>query len=203
MTTNPVSALRAAFPSPRKSIQAAGARWCQACGMKRPELRSVDARAMWIRRARFEDVSEILRLIERSLEHGCRDVYDARQRRAVFLGYASSLFVEALAPYETLAATSGDRLVGAAQIDPRSGLLRALFVDAGCERRGVGRALLAAVESRARAAGCTRVGGAMSLNAVEFYRRAGFRSRGRPRALHEGPVLVPVQWMEKPLGSAR
>jgi GNAT superfamily N-acetyltransferase len=168
--------------------------------MKQRELLPVGAPSMSIRLGRFEDVSAILRLIERALEHGCRDVYDERQRRSVYLGYASSLFIEALGPFETLVAEMGGRLVGATQIDPRTGLLRALFVDAGFQGQGVGRALLVAIESRARAAHCQALCGAMSLNAVGFYRRAGFRTRSGPEPLRGAPAWVPVLWMEKPLG---
>ncbi len=168
--------------------------------MKQRELLPVGAPSMSIRFARFEDISGILRLIEGALEHGCRDVYDERQRRSVYVGYASSLFIEALGPFETLVAEMGGRLVGATQIDPRTGLLRALFVDAEFQGQGVGHALLAAIESRAHAARCERLFGAMSLNAVEFYRRAGFRARGGPEGLRGAPTWVPVQWMDKVLG---
>ena len=171
--------------------------------MKQRELLPVGAPPMSIRLARFEDISGILRLIERALEHGCRDVYDERQRRAVYLAYASSLFIEALAPFVTLVAEIGGRLVGAAQLDPRKGLLRALFADAGFQGQGVGRALLGAIESRALAARCQRLRGAMSMNAVEFYLRVGFRERGGPHGLPGVPTWVPVQWMDKTLGVGR
>ena len=171
--------------------------------MKQRELLPVGAPSLSIRFARFEDVSGILRVIERALEHGCRDVYDERQRRSVYLGYASSLFIEALGPFETLVAEIGGRLVGATQLDPRMGLLRALFVDTGFERQGVGHALLHAIESRARAARRERLCGAMSLNAVEFYRRAGFRARGGPEGLRGARTWVPVLWMDKLLDDAR
>jgi GNAT superfamily N-acetyltransferase len=169
--------------------------------MKQRDLLPAGLPSMSIRFARFEDVSGILRLIERALEHGCRDVYDERQRRSVYLAYACSLFMEALGPFETLVAEIGGRLVGATQVDPRTGLLRALFVDAGFQGKGVGHALLAAIESRARSARCQRLCGAMSLNAVEFYRRAGFRAPGGPEGLRGASIWVPVLWMEKPLGS--
>ncbi len=175
-------------------------RWWQASIMKQPESLPVGGPSISMRFARFEDVTGILRLIERALEHGCRDAYDERQRRSIFLGYASSLFIEALAPFETVLAEIDGRLIGAAQIDPRAGLLRALFVDAGFQGQGVGRRLLATIESRARAAHCNRLCGAMSLNAVEFYRRAGFLARGGPEHLGGNPTSVPVLWMEKPLG---
>jgi GNAT superfamily N-acetyltransferase len=169
--------------------------------MKQRELVPVGAKSLSMRFARFEDVSGILRLIERALEYGCRDDYDERQRRQVFLEYASSLFLEALGPFETLVAEIGGRLVGVAQLDPRIGLLRALFVDAGFQGQGVGRALLAAIEARARAARCKRLYGAMSLNAVGFYGRVGFRARGGPERLRGAWTSVPVVWMDKPLGA--
>jgi putative acetyltransferase len=170
--------------------------------MKQRELLPAGASSLSIRLARFEDVSGMLRLIERAIEHGCRDDYDERQRRSVYLGYASSLFIEALGPFETLVAEVDGRLVGATQLDPRRGLLRALFVDAGFQGQGVGQALLAAIEARARAAHCRRLCGAMSLNAVGFYGRAGFRARGGPEGLRGARTFVPVLWMEKPLGDA-
>lgn len=164
--------------------------------MKESEL-AVGSPPLSMRRARFEDVAAILRLIERAVEHGCRGHYDACQRRAVFVSYASSLFVDVLGPCETLVAQLDGRLVGAAQLDPRAGLLRALFVDAELQGRGVGHALLAAVEARARAAHCGRLYGAMSLNAVPFYRRAGFHARGVPERVGSGATTVPVLWMAK------
>jgi GNAT superfamily N-acetyltransferase len=152
-----------------------------------------------MRAARFEDVAGILRLIERAIEHGCRDHYDETQRWAVFLGYASTLFVEALGPFATVVAEVDGRLAGVGQVDLAGGGLRALFVDAAFQGQGVGRSLLAAIEARARAAGCTRLGGAMSLNAVPFYAAAGFRPMGPPERLRSAEAWVPVLRMRKPL----
>jgi putative acetyltransferase len=154
---------------------------------------------MSMRFARFEDVPEILRLIERAIEHGCRDHYDERQRRSVYLGYASTLFLEALGPFETWVVDANGRMVGAAQIDAKAGLLRALFVDAALQGRGLGRALLASVEARVRVAESDFIFGAMSLNAVPFYQRAGFRARGGPERIRGIQAWLPVLWMDKRL----
>jgi putative acetyltransferase len=152
-----------------------------------------------LRSARFEDVSALLLLIEGAIARGCRDHYDRAQRRAVYLGYASNLFVDALGPFVTLVAEIGGRPAAVAQLDVAAGALRALFVDEALQGQGLGRALLAAVEARARAAGCRRLRGAMSLNAVPFYARAGFHPCDGPDRLVGAGVRVPVAWMEKSL----
>ena len=168
--------------------------------MRRRQLRcGRDAPTLSVRAARFEDVSAILRLIEGAIEHGCRDHYDRVQRRAVYLGYASNMFVDAVGPFQTLAAEIGGQLVAVAQLDVAAGALRALFVDAAAQGQGVGRALLAAVEARARAAGCSRLRGAMSLNASRSMRRPGFLPCGGPTRLLSAGLRVPVTWMEKSL----
>jgi GNAT superfamily N-acetyltransferase len=141
----------------------------------------------------------LLQLIERAVEHGCRVHYDATQRRAVYLTYAANLFVDAVGPFQTLVAEIAGQLVAVAQLDVDAGQLRALFVDAAVQGRGVGSAMLAAVETRARVAGCASLRGAMSLNAVPFYERAGFRPMGGPTQLRNAGVAVPVLWMEKSL----
>lgn len=154
-----------------------------------------------MRAARFEDVPAILRLIERAIEHDCRDHYDPAQLWAVYHGYASNLFVDAAGPFETFAAELDGRIAVFAQLDLASGGLRALFVDAPFQGQGLGRALLAAVEERARAAGCAHLFGAMSLNAVPFYTRAGFHPHPGPERLLTAGIRVPVVRMRKALRS--
>jgi putative acetyltransferase len=151
------------------------------------------------RPVRFEDVPEVLRLIRRAVDHGCRGYYDAPQRGAVYAGYATTLFVESLGPFETVVAEELGRVAAVAQLDPADGRLRALFVDGDLQQRGLGRALLAHVEARARARGCVRLHGAMSLNAVPFYRQAGFRACAGPERLTTAGVWVPIVRMEKDL----
>jgi GNAT superfamily N-acetyltransferase len=167
--------------------------------MPRRLLAPVDTPTVVVRAARFEDVSAILRLIEAAVEHGCRDHYDGEQLRAVYLGYASNLYADAVGPFEMMVAEIGEQLTGVAQLDIDAGVLRALFVDAAIQGQGVGRVLLAAAEARAREAGCSRLRGAMSLNAVSFYAQAGYRPCGGPARLLTGGLRVPVTWMEKSL----
>ncbi|HVZ75077.1 MAG TPA: GNAT family N-acetyltransferase [Polyangia bacterium] len=154
-----------------------------------------------IRAARFEDVAPVLRLVHGAIERDCRDHYDALQREAVFSVYASNLFVDVVGAFDSLVAELDGRLVGFAQLDRPRGQLRALFVDAESQRRGIGRALLAAIEARVARHGGRSLRGAMSLNAVPFYANAGFRARGPVEALSAAGVSVPIVQMEKRLAA--
>jgi GNAT superfamily N-acetyltransferase len=138
----------------------------------------------------------MLRLIERAIEQGCRQHYSATQRRAVYLGYVQGLFVEVTLPFETVVAESGETMVGTAQLDPRDGRLRALFVDGEGQGQGHGRDLLAWAIERARVRGLRRLHGAMSLNAAPFYARAGFHPCPGNRWITHGRELLPVVPME-------
>lgn len=166
-----------------------------------------DGAALSLRRAGFEDVGALLRLIEAAVDHGCREHYSPAQRRAVFLTYAESLYVDVIGPYDTIIAERGPRdergpgrIVGTAQLDPVAGRLRALFVAPALQGQGLGRVLLSGVERLARGRGLRFLEGAMSLNAVPFYRRAGFQARRGPESLIRAGVVVPVLDMQKPLG---
>jgi putative acetyltransferase len=167
--------------------------------MRRRRISSTNADLLSVRAARFEDVGAILRLIEQAIEVGCRDHYDAVQRRAVFLGYAANMFLDAVGPFAMLAGTVGGTLAAVAQVDLARGGLRALFVGGDFQGQGLGGALLAHVEAGARAAGCSQLGGAMSLNAVGFYARAGYRPTAGAERLLTAGVRFPVVRMSKPL----
>jgi N-acetylglutamate synthase-like GNAT family acetyltransferase len=162
-------------------------------------IESTEAAPLCLRRARFEDVSALLRLIEESVEHGCREHYSPAQRRAVFLTYAENLFVDVVQPFDTILAERNHRVLGMAQLDPDNGRLRALFVTPALQGRGLGRILLTAVERLARAHGLRSLEGAMSMNAVGFYRRAGFAARRGPEQLVRAGVSVPILDMAKAL----
>jgi N-acetylglutamate synthase-like GNAT family acetyltransferase len=149
-----------------------------------------------VRRARFEDVPDLLRLIEGAIDRGCRGHYSAVQRRAVFLGYAQSLFFDVMLPFDTVVAEAAGLIVGTAQMDLREGRLRALFVDGGAQGRGYGLRLLRWAVDLARARGLARLHGAMSLNAVPFYAAAGFQPCPGNRLISHNGQTVPVQPME-------
>jgi putative acetyltransferase len=163
-----------------------------------PTLGPQPADRPWrVRRASFEDVGALLRLIERAVERGCARHYRSVQRRAVFLSYAQCLFVDVLGPAETFVAEVHGKTVGVAQLQPGVGRLSALFIDGDGQSQGHGRSLLSWIEERAIAARLRRIHGAMSLNAIPFYARAGYHPCEGRRELVHGGVVVPVLPMEK------
>jgi GNAT superfamily N-acetyltransferase len=65
--------------------------------------------------------------------------------------------------------------------------------------QGLGRVLLTAIERLARERRLRAIEGAMSLNAVPFYRRAGYEARRGPEHLIRSGVRVPILNMRKTL----
>jgi GNAT superfamily N-acetyltransferase len=195
----------ASFPRvsalPSRVGDARGPAAWQTRAVRRPVL-TPPGTGLGVRRASFEEVPSLLALVQGAIERGCAAAYGPAQRRAVLLSYATSLFVDVLGPYETLVAERAGALVGLAQLDAARARLRALFVAAEAQGGGIGRALLEAVEGRAARAGLGVLRGAMSLNAVPFYTRAGFVALAGPQpSFPAGPAgpSVPIVPMEKRL----
>lgn len=93
-------------------------------------------------------------------------------------------------------------VVGFGSIVAHRSELRALYVDPGHGRRGLGAALLARLEAMARGIGLSELAMDASLNAVGFYERHGFTARGRPsHRLPSGAEMLSVR-MGKTLGAA-
>ncbi|MFO1308540.1 MAG: GNAT family N-acetyltransferase [Burkholderiales bacterium] len=92
-----------------------------------------------------------------------------------------------LEPIETrvvLVAEADDgRIAGYAQLNPREGIVQACYVDPDFGGRGVGRALMTAIEDEARARGRSALLLDASLNAIAFYRSLGWHEEAR--AHHE------------------
>jgi GNAT superfamily N-acetyltransferase len=75
--------------------------------------------------------------------------------------------------------------------------IRAMFTAPEVARRGVGRAILAAAEDAARAAGFRRARLGATLSGEDFYRRSGYAEVGRETALLPDGTAIEVILMEK------
>ena len=71
-------------------------------------------------------------------------------------------------------AESPPRVLGFGQLLAPEGLIEAVYVDPDAARRGIGAALVAALEREARARGARTLALDASLNSVPFYRALGF-----------------------------
>lgn len=91
--------------------------------------------------------------------------------------------------------------LGFGVVTPRESLINAVYVSPTTVGRGVGRALVAALEDVARSAGCSAIRLNATLNAVPFYQRLGFCAVGPGvQALPSGDELACMQ-MTKALSS--
>jgi GNAT superfamily N-acetyltransferase len=82
----------------------------------------------------------------------------------------------------------GGQILGVSAGDPRDGTIWALFVDPGCERRGVGRALFEAACDTLRRAGhrTAMLTTDSGTRAERFYRAAGWKVVGTS---HRGELI--------------
>jgi GNAT superfamily N-acetyltransferase len=86
-------------------------------------------------------------------------------------------------------------------LDPRTEptRIRAMFTAPDVARQGVGRAILAAAENAARAAGFSRARLGATLSGETFYRRSGYLEIGRETASLPDGTAIAVVLMEKDL----
>jgi GNAT superfamily N-acetyltransferase len=73
------------------------------------------------------------------------------------------------------------RLAGFADLDAQAGVVRGCYVEPDFARRGVGRALMDAVEREARSAGRSALLLDATRNAVPFYEALGWRAEAPAR----------------------
>jgi len=90
-------------------------------------------------------------------------------------------------------------LAGYALLDADTGEVDAIFVEPARQGRGIGQALMQALEAMAREAGLDKLFLSASLNAVAFYERTGFRILRERMYPHRSGIAIRAMLMEKPL----
>jgi ribosomal protein S18 acetylase RimI-like enzyme len=124
-----------------------------------------------IRKAQSSEAAEIARIINAAFEVE----REFRQGERTSREEMSRLMERDL----VLVAEDGGRLVGAVHtvVDGKTGYFGMLSVDPQVQRKGVGRALLAAAEDHCRNAGCTRMTmstGEDRTELIPYYERVGY-----------------------------
>ncbi|WP_439028576.1 GNAT family N-acetyltransferase [Haloarchaeobius sp. DT45] len=156
-----------------------------------------------VRRATPADTPAIATMHEASARELGRTHYDERQVRAWSGGKRPDRYpVEEPGEHVVVAEVDGE-LAGYGHLVVDDGEVRAVYVSPGQARRGVGSALLAHLESTARDAGHEECYLWASLNAVPFYRQAGWDVVGDEVVETSGNGVtaeLPVKLMAKELG---
>ena len=149
--------------------------------------------------------SELGRLREvrnSSAQAGCQFVY-SREQLTVWLDRPlPEKMLELVNLGHVLVAEEEHEIVGYGALDAGNYEVEAIFVLPSYTGQGVGRALLGALESLAVGLNLVNLQLSASLNAVSFYRNAGYVPSGRGKLALNDSLALEYESMEKNLGAA-
>lgn len=134
------------------------------------------------------------------MDHGCAAQYSETVLAAWLASPAPVSLHRLVAQGGGIVAEEDGRLLNYGILNAASGEVEALFVEPAQHGRGTGALLMKAVEDAARAAGCERLFLSASLNAVPFYRRAGFTAVREEMYPHRSGIGIASVFTEKSLG---
>ncbi|QNA99027.1 GNAT family N-acetyltransferase [Massilia sp. Se16.2.3] len=152
-----------------------------------------------LRKAMPGEIAALWDLRTRAVAHGCAGHYTPEVLGVWLAAPAPASLADRIALGQAMAAVEDGALLGYAVLDTREGEVDAVFVDPDAQGRGVGLSLLASVEAAARTTGLTRLFLSASLNAVPFYRCAGFIAVREELYPHRSGIGIPSVYMEKQL----
>jgi GNAT superfamily N-acetyltransferase len=108
-------------------------------------------------------------------------------------------FQDVIRAHDFLVAEREGAIVGFGFLNRQTATLEAIFVAPAFARRGVGTALLCGLEEIARQAGLSGLTLSASLNAVDFYARAGYQANEQTTWRHPAGFDLPCVAMAKDL----
>ena len=145
-----------------------------------------------IRPAQREDAEGISRVIVSALRATNAKDYPEAVIARVEQSFSPAAVSDLLARRIVFVAVNDDVVVGTASLDGRT--VRTVFIDPGCQGRGIGRALMAEVERTAVERGVAVLAVPSSITAEPFYAKLGFKP---VRESYHGEERTIV--MERPL----
>ncbi|HWG90387.1 MAG TPA: GNAT family N-acetyltransferase [Candidatus Thermoplasmatota archaeon] len=152
---------------------------------------------MHLREAVPGDAHRIHAVFVAAIRHLAADAYSPLERAAWAAARSEDAFRESLSGRQewTLVAEEGGRLVGFGSLLGRE--IQMLYVHPDAAGKGVGSALLAALEKQATALGHHRLRLRASLNAEAFYASRGYTAVERGVRRLDGGISLGYVWMEK------
>lgn len=131
-----------------------------------------------LRSLRAADAASVLAVARRAIAATAGGPYTESQAAVWAQGLAEERLRAAIAATEFVGAEVGGRLAGFASLVAAEGLLDLLYVDADAQGCGVGRALVAEIERRARARGLPELRADASLPAAPMLAALGWEACG-------------------------
>ncbi len=152
-----------------------------------------------IRSATRKDADAVLSLRRCAILRGCAGHYPKSDLAIWAEGDASERFLVDLERHGFLAEAEG-RLVGSGMVNLADGQIDAIFTHPDWMGQGIASAMMAHLESLARANGLQQLTLEATLNAAPFYRRCGFVASKHSEYHSPRGVVLPCIVMAKPLG---
>ncbi|MBB5609901.1 MULTISPECIES: GNAT family N-acetyltransferase [unclassified Janthinobacterium] len=155
-----------------------------------------------LRPALVSDIDTLWALRTVAVRLSCATHYAPEQITAWTASPVPAAYATMLAEGGGIVAMLDEIIVGYAMLDLHKHELDAVFVDPARAGLGIGKRLLAALELLARERGITRLHLSASLNAVPFYRAAGFIALREEAYAHPSGINLASVVMEKILPPA-
>ena len=143
------------------------------------------------------DIDALWALRTVAVRVGCATHYAQEQITVWTASPVPPAYAAMLAAGGGIVAMQGEAMAGYAMLDVDKHEVDAVFVDPAHAGLGIGKRLLAALEQLARGRGIARLHLSASLNAVPFYRAAGFISLREEAYAHPSGISLASVAMEK------
>jgi putative acetyltransferase len=150
-----------------------------------------------IRRAKSEDNDAIGRVHLRAIKEICASRYTSEEIEAWAQPRKPNHYVESISNNEFYVAEENGAVVGFGTLNQELGEIEAVYVLPEVVRRGIGLRILRKLEERARELGVKSLRLNSSLNAVPFYKRAGYKPQGESKHRLSSGVEVGCVLMTK------
>lgn len=145
------------------------------------------------------DIDALWALRTVAVRISCATHYSAEQVAVWAASPVPAGYADLLAAGGGIVAVHDGVIAGYAMLDLDKHEVDAVFVDPGKGGLGIGKRLLAALEGLAREHGIARLHLSASLNAVPFYRAAGFVALREEAYAHPSGIMLASVAMEKVL----
>ncbi|MGK5069366.1 GNAT family N-acetyltransferase [Janthinobacterium sp. AD80] len=148
------------------------------------------------------DIDSLWALRTVAVRVSCATHYAAEQITVWTASPVPDAYAAMLAAGGGIVAMQDEAIAGYAMLDVDKHEIDAVFVDPTHAGLGIGKRLLAALEQLARRRGIARLHLSASLNAVPFYRAAGFVALREEAYAHPSGISLASVAMEKALAAA-